>query len=88
MKQGFSQAADAVLQGAVTRKNGVPGVVAMATNRSDNIYEGAFGKRDLSQAAAMTTDTVLAIFFMHQSRHGRRCNAARRRRKNRPARRR
>ena len=62
MKQGFNQAADAVLQGAVTRKNGIPGVVAMATDRSGNIYEGAFGKRDLSQAAAMTTDTVLAIF--------------------------
>ena len=62
MKQGFNQAADAVLQGAVTRKNGVPGVVAMATNRSGNIYEGAFGKRDLSQAADMSTDTVMAIF--------------------------
>ena len=62
MKQGFNQAADAVLQGTVTRANGVPGVIAMATNRSENIYEGAFGKRDLSQAAAMTTDTVMAIF--------------------------
>ena len=62
MKQGFNQAADAVLQGTVTRKNGVPGVIAMATNRSGNIYEGAFGKRDLSQAAGMTTDTVMAIF--------------------------
>lgn len=62
MKQGFNQAADAVLQGTVTRANGVPGVIAMATNRSENIYEGAFGKRDLGQAAAMTTDTVMAIF--------------------------
>jgi methyl acetate hydrolase len=62
MKQGFSTAADAVLQGTVTRAQGVPGVIAMATNRSGNIYEGAFGKRDLSQPAAMTTDTVMAIF--------------------------
>ena len=62
MKQGFSQAADAVLQGAVNRTNGVPGVVAMATNSSTTVYEGAFGKRDLSQAAPMTTDTVMAIF--------------------------
>ena len=62
MKQGFNQAADAVLQGTVTRKNGVPGVIAMATNCSGNIYEGAFGKRDLSQSADMTTDTVMAIF--------------------------
>ncbi len=62
MKQGFNQAADAVLQGTVTRANGVPGVIAMATNRSGNIYEGAFGKRNLSQTADMTTDTVMAIF--------------------------
>ena len=62
MKQGFNQAADAVLQGTVTRANGVPGVVAMATNRSGTIYEGAFGKRNLSQSADMTTDTVMAIF--------------------------
>ena len=62
MKQGFSQAADAVLQGAVNQANGVPGVVAMATNSSTTVYEGAFGKRDLSQAAPMTTDTVMAIF--------------------------
>ena len=51
MKQGFSQAADAVLQGAVNQANGVPGVVAIATNSSTTIYEGAFGKRDLSQDA-------------------------------------
>ena len=62
MKQRFSQAADAVLQGTVTREGGVPGVVAMATDGTGNVYEGAFGKRDLSQAAAMTTDTVMAIF--------------------------
>ena len=62
MKQGMNSEADAVLQGTVDRENGVPGVVAMATNRSGNIYEGVFGKRDSSQSAAMTTDTVMAIF--------------------------
>jgi methyl acetate hydrolase len=62
MKPGLSAAADAVLQGSVNRANGVPGVIAMATNASSNFYEGAFGKRDLSQPTAMTTDTVMAIF--------------------------
>jgi methyl acetate hydrolase len=36
----------------------VPGVVAMATDRSSTIYEGAFGRRVLGQPAAMTLDTV------------------------------
>jgi len=40
----------------------VPGVVAMATDRGGNIYEGAAGKRVLGQDADMTTDTVFAIF--------------------------
>lgn len=48
MKQGMNSEADAVLQGTVDRENGVPGLVAMATNRSGNIYEGVFGKRDSS----------------------------------------
>jgi hypothetical protein len=30
-----------VLRGAVEQENGVPGVVAMATNRDENFYEGA-----------------------------------------------
>ncbi len=62
MKQGLHTAAHAVLQGTVDRPNGVPGVVAMATDRHTNVYQGAFGKRDLSQPAAMTLDTVMAIF--------------------------
>ena len=40
----------------------VPGVVAMVTDRSGNIYEGAAGKRMLCQDADMTTDCVFAIF--------------------------
>ena len=40
----------------------MPGVVAMATDRQRNIYEGAAGKRRLDRDADMTTDTVFAIF--------------------------
>ena len=40
----------------------VPGVVAMATDRHGNIYEGTAGKRRMDRGADMTTDTVFAIF--------------------------
>ena len=56
------EAADRVLRDVAERENGVPGVVAMATDRRDNFYEGAAGKRDLGKEAEMTTDTVFAIF--------------------------
>ena len=36
-----------VLRGAVETENGVPGVVAMATDRDENFYEGAAGEREL-----------------------------------------
>ena len=55
-------ACDAVLQKVVSGSAPVPGVVAMATDRKENIYEGAAGKRVLGQDAVMTTDTVFAIF--------------------------
>lgn len=42
----------------------VPGVVAMATDRSSVVYEGAFGKRVLGQPAPMTADTVAWIASM------------------------
>ncbi len=51
-----------VLRGAVEQENGVPGVVAMATDRDGNFYEGAAGERELGGGEAMTTDTVFAIF--------------------------
>jgi methyl acetate hydrolase len=57
---GLKEAADEVLQSIVNR--GVPGVVAMATDREGNIYEGAAGKADLGTGAAMTTDQVFALF--------------------------
>jgi methyl acetate hydrolase len=60
--EDFRSAADAVLSGVVTSNPRVPGVVAMATDRQRNIYEGAFGKRRLDRDADMTTDTIFAIF--------------------------
>ena len=42
----------------------IPGVVAMAATANDVIYQGAFGKRDLSNDAAMTADSVFWIASM------------------------
>lgn len=53
---------DKVLDHAVGRAGGVPGVVAMATDREGNIYEGAAGVRELGKETPMTTDTVFALF--------------------------
>jgi methyl acetate hydrolase len=62
LKSGLKEAADEVLRATVENTGGVPGVVAMATDRKGNIYEGAAGKRDLGTGVAMTTDSVFAIF--------------------------
>lgn len=62
MSTDFKAAADAILSGLVTSSPRVPGVVAMATDRHRNIYEGAAGVRRLDRPDAMTTDTVFAIF--------------------------
>ena len=62
MTEAVREAADRILRDVAERENGVPGVVAMATGREDNIYEGAAGKRELGKEAAMTTDTVFALF--------------------------
>jgi methyl acetate hydrolase len=42
----------------------IPGVVAVAATSSDIIYQGAFGKRDLSKDDAMTPDSVFWIASM------------------------
>jgi CubicO group peptidase (beta-lactamase class C family) len=42
----------------------IPGVVAMAANGSEVIYQGAFGKRDLAKDDPMTTDSVFWIASM------------------------
>ncbi len=62
MTEKVREAADRILRDVAERENGVPGVVAMATGREGNIYEGAAGKRELGKEAAMTADTVFAIF--------------------------
>jgi len=62
MSDVLREAADFVLDGVVEQENDVPGVVAMATSREGNFYEGAAGKRELGEDSEMTTDTVFAIF--------------------------
>ena len=62
MTEAVREAADRILRDVAERENGVPGVVAMATDREDNFYEGAAGKRELGKDQPMTTDTVFAIF--------------------------
>jgi methyl acetate hydrolase len=62
MSENLKSAANAILQKAVSGDQRVPGVVAMATDRTGNIYEGAAGKRVLGQDADMATDSVFAIF--------------------------
>ena len=42
----------------------IPGVVAMAANGNEVIYQGAFGKRDLAKDDAMTADSVFWIASM------------------------
>ena len=51
MGNNLRGACDEILQKVVTVKDRVPGVVAMATDRNGNIYEGAAGKRVLGQDA-------------------------------------
>ena len=60
--EDLKSAADAILNRVVTSDPRVPGVVAMATDRERNIYEGAAGKRRLDRDADMTTDTVFRIW--------------------------
>ena len=62
MKQTIKQAADTILDYSVNRAGGTPGVVAMATDRKANFYEGSAGKRALGGDQAMTPDSVMAIF--------------------------
>ena len=62
MDSDLRSACDKILQRVVTGKERVPGVVAMITDRSANVYENATGERSLGSGQAMTTDTVFAIF--------------------------
>ena len=73
MSSNMTAAADAVLEGVVSGSPRVPGVVALATNREGNIYEGAAGVRALSNGAAMTTDTICAVFSTTKAIAGTTC---------------
>jgi methyl acetate hydrolase len=58
----FAKVDDALRTAAETKA--VPGVVAVATDGDATIYEAAYGKRDLTQAAPITLDTVFWIASM------------------------
>jgi methyl acetate hydrolase len=60
--QSKSQIDEALRQKAAARE--IPGVVAMAATPDEVIYQGAFGKRDLSRDVAMTPDSVFWIASM------------------------
>ena len=55
--------ADTLLRAAVADGE-VPGVVALATDRNETLYEGAFGERVQGGGAAMSPDTVVWIASM------------------------
>ena len=53
---------DGILDATVTATPHAPGVVAMVTDRSGNLYEGASGLRREGGTEPMTPDTTFAIF--------------------------
>jgi CubicO group peptidase (beta-lactamase class C family) len=60
---------DALLKGATDRGD-VPGVIAVATDGTDTIYEGAFGVRELGGTRPMEVDTVCWIHSMTKAISG------------------
>jgi len=62
MTASLNSVANQILSETTGRAGGAPGVVAMATNRNHNIYEGAAGFRELGKDDPMTLDSVMAIF--------------------------
>src|ERR1700676_2233192 len=60
--QGNAQIDQVLRQKSDARE--IPGVVAIAANSQEVIYQGAYGKRDLSKDDAMTTDSVFWIASM------------------------
>jgi methyl acetate hydrolase len=61
MSNTFRESADAVLKRAVAAESPVPGVVAMVTDRTGNVYEGAAGNRQAGGETPMTTEDVFAL---------------------------
>jgi methyl acetate hydrolase len=62
MENNLKNTCDGILKQVTIGKPRVPGVVAMLTDRTANIYQGASGVRSLSTNEPMSTDTVFAIF--------------------------
>ena len=54
---------DELLQQSCDRGE-IPGAVAIAANSTEVLYEGAFGRRDLSKPQPMTADSVFWIASM------------------------
>jgi methyl acetate hydrolase len=54
--------ADKILDDTVNGSPGVPGVIAMVTDKTKNIYEGAKGVREIGKSDAITTEDVVALF--------------------------
>jgi len=52
---------DEILRYTTARAGGAPGVVAMATDRNANFYEGSAGVRELGKDDPMTIDSVMLI---------------------------
>jgi methyl acetate hydrolase len=73
MSPSVNAAADAVLKRVVSSTPGVPGVVAIATDRNHNTYEGVAGKRKLGASEPMSLDTVFAIFSTTKAITGTAC---------------
>jgi hypothetical protein len=59
MSAQLKTACDDILQRVTTVKDRVPGVVAMVTDRSANIYEGAAGERIVGSGKAMMLECNL-----------------------------
>ncbi|RZG65974.1 class A beta-lactamase-related serine hydrolase [Acinetobacter bouvetii] len=62
MKQQLQQILDPILDQVVNNSHPVAGVVAGVTNRDQTLYLNHAGERDISTHAAMTNDSVFAIF--------------------------
>ena len=73
MNENLKSAADRILHRVVSGSPSVPGVVAIATDRNGNVYEGAAGKRMQGGDADMTTDSVFAIFSTTKAIAGTAC---------------
>jgi methyl acetate hydrolase len=73
MNENLKPAADQILQRVTAGSPSVPGVVAIATDRNGNIYEGAAGKRMQGGDAEMTPDSVFGIFSTTKAIAGTAC---------------